>query len=255
VPECRNLVGVHVTGFWHLGNRIDGECNSESNEGRYDELQAFLGASDDLPVYVGWGSMKPKSMSPSQMLVLAITVLYSLGRRGIIVSGWSGMDAATLDGLCSDPMKSFCEQDKDKRAQMPSLDDFKAVSLFARERVHLMSEAPHEWLFPQCACIVHHGGAGTTGAALRSGRPQVITPVWGDQFTQAKKIQMLGLGRGLEELCRLSASDIAEAIQSVLGAECMQETSRAFSNKLRDEDGVNMAVNWLEAFYKRNCPA
>lgn len=26
---------------------------------------------------------------------------------------------------------------------------------------------PHKWLLPQCRGIVHHGGSGTTGAALR----------------------------------------------------------------------------------------
>ncbi|WP_433797102.1 nucleotide disphospho-sugar-binding domain-containing protein [Actinoplanes sp. CA-252034] len=36
-------------------------------------------------------------------------------------------------------------------------------------------------MFARCAVIVHHSGAGTTAAAARAGRPQVICPFVGDQ--------------------------------------------------------------------------
>ncbi len=48
-------------------------------------------------------------------------------------------------------------------------------------RVLLISAVPHKWLFPRCACVVHHGGAGTTGAGLLAGRPTAILPVFADQ--------------------------------------------------------------------------
>ena len=50
-----------------------------------------------------------------------------------------------------------------------------------------MAEASHQWLFPRCSCVVHHGGLGTTQAALRAGVPSVITPVFGDQFHNAPR--------------------------------------------------------------------
>ena len=49
-------------------------------------------------------------------------------------------------------------------------------------------------LFPQVAAIVHHGGAGTTAAAARARVPQVITPMFGDQFYWASRIVELGVG-------------------------------------------------------------
>lgn len=33
---------------------------------------------------------------------------------------------------------------------------------------------PHSWLLPKCSVVVHHGGSGTTAAALRAGVAQVI---------------------------------------------------------------------------------
>lgn len=33
----------------------------------------------------------------------------------------------------------------------------------------LESEVPHDWLFPHCSAVVHHGGSGTTAAGLRAG--------------------------------------------------------------------------------------
>ncbi|WP_371786536.1 glycosyltransferase [Streptosporangium subroseum] len=49
-----------------------------------------------------------------------------------------------------------------------------------------LDQAPHDWLFPRMAAIVHHGGSDTTSAALASGRPQVICPFVADQPTPAR---------------------------------------------------------------------
>ena len=54
--------------------------------------------------------------------------------------------------------------------------------------------APHSLLFPHAAAILHHGGIGTTGQALRSGKPQLIVPFMGDQFDQAHRLEKLGAG-------------------------------------------------------------
>lgn len=36
--------------------------------------------------------------------------------------------------------------------------------------VFLLEQAcPHDWLFPRCAAVVHHGDAGTTAAGLKAG--------------------------------------------------------------------------------------
>lgn len=95
--------------------------------------------------------------------------------------------------------------------------------------------APHSRVFPRAAAIVHHGGIGTVGQALRAGRPQLVTPFLGDQFDNAERLLSLGVARVLDgktatrdslygELSRLDhthsarARDVAERVAKEDGA-------------------------------------
>ncbi len=51
----------------------------------------------------------------------------------------------------------------------------------APTHVRIIAGAPHRALFPMVGATVHHGGAGTTAAALSAGKPAVIVPCFGDQ--------------------------------------------------------------------------
>jgi vancomycin aglycone glucosyltransferase len=57
-----------------------------------------------------------------------------------------------------------------------------------------IGDVNHEKLFPRVAAIIHHGGSGTTTAAARAGRAQVIIPHNYDQFYWAHRVQELGVG-------------------------------------------------------------
>jgi UDP:flavonoid glycosyltransferase YjiC (YdhE family) len=62
------------------------------------------------------------------------------------------------------------------------------------EHVHVVADSPHTWLLPHTAAVVHHGGAGTTGAGLRAGVPNVICPWFADQPLWAERVHALGAG-------------------------------------------------------------
>ena len=51
---------------------------------------------------------------------------------------------------------------------------FTGVTIGYHRGRQVVQEAPHEWLFPRCAAVVHHGGAGTTARALWAGAPSLI---------------------------------------------------------------------------------
>ena len=53
---------------------------------------------------------------------------------------------------------------------------------------------PHDWLFPKMRAVVHHGGAGTTGAGLRAGVPSIVVPFTMDQPFWASRVHALGVG-------------------------------------------------------------
>jgi sterol 3beta-glucosyltransferase len=52
----------------------------------------------------------------------------------------------------------------------------------------------HAWLFPRTAAIIHHGGSGATGFALRSGVPSMVVPFTADQPSWGRRTQELGVG-------------------------------------------------------------
>lgn len=66
-------------------------------------------------------------------------------------------------------------------------------------------------LLPRAAAILHHGGIGTTAQGLRAGIPQVLAPVFFDQFDNAARLEALGVGR------RIASHDAGE-IAAALGA-------------------------------------
>jgi sterol 3beta-glucosyltransferase len=71
---------------------------------------------------------------PEGMTKIIVEALEKTGQRGIIGKGWGEI------------------------GNMPVTPDF----------VYLVSDCPHDWLFPQCAAVIHHGGAGTTAAGLKA---------------------------------------------------------------------------------------
>merc|ERR1712032_1370389 len=106
------------------------------------------------------------------------------------------------------------------------------------------------WLFPRCACTVHHGGSGTTAAALRAGKPTVITPVFLDQFDHAEMVSRLGVGVGTRQLQKVSVSVLAAAITRVCTNAAMETRAAALGQQLMGEDGVAAAVGAInEAIY------
>ena len=78
--------------------------------------------------------------------------------------------------------------------------------------VFFIRNYPHEYLFPRTAAIIHHGGAGTTATATRSGRPQIIVPHILDQYYHGYKIFMSGLGAKPVRRSRISLKTITQAL-------------------------------------------
>merc|ERR1712137_525260 len=140
--------------------------------------------SPEPPVYLGWGSMI--AQSPEHMADLAVRALMLANKRGIVLGGWANLHA----GLLTDQ----------------SLIDY------AAQAVLFVDKAPHEMLFPRCAVTVHHGGMGTTVAAMRSGRPTIVTPCIFDQFENARMVQESGAGIGMVKFKKISGQSLADAI-------------------------------------------
>ncbi|NDJ60490.1 MAG: glycosyltransferase family 1 protein [Chloroflexi bacterium] len=179
-------------------------------------LAQFLEAGDP-PVYIGFGSMA--STDPEKTTRLVIDALVASGERGLLVSGWGGISAADLP-----------------------------------EHVYRIAGAPHSWLLPRVKALVHHGGAGTTAAGLRAGKPTFITPFFGDQPFWGQRVAALGVGPHPIPIKRVTQADLTLAIRMITTDSGMQENAAALGEKLRAEDGVANAIAVINQYVTAQTP-
>jgi len=216
-----------MAGFWTIA-KAEQEALLKGGDARFGgeeraALEAFL-AQGAPPVYIGWGSMV--SVSAAYMTCLAVRALMQAGMRGIVLEGYAGLGPGLLAGQ----------------------PDSESLATYAAEHVLFLSAAPHEWLFPQCSVIVHHGGAGTTAAALRSGVPAVVTPIAFDQFDHADLVAHNGCGVGMPQISKLKAGALAAALKRCADDEGIRQRSSALAKKLQGEDGLGTAVRVIDDF-------
>ena len=177
------------------------------------DLVAFL-ESGPSPVYVGFGSMP--SGSAEDTLKLILKALELSHQRGILLSGWAGIgDVRKL------PEYAFGVQ-----------------------------SVPHSWLFPRMSAVVHHGGAGTTGAGLRAGVPAVVTPFVADQPNWARRIEALGVGPRAIPFRELTADSLANAIRQATSDAAMRKRASDLGQRIRAEDGVGTTVDLFMNFVR-----
>jgi UDP:flavonoid glycosyltransferase YjiC (YdhE family) len=103
---------------------------------------------------------------------------------------------------------------------------------------------PFRQLFPLCAAVVHHGGVGTTAAALETGCPQLVLPLAWDQPDNASRVARLGAGIALGPRCRTS-EDLSRALAQVM-APPIRDRCRALSRRPDGQHGFELAADWLE---------
>lgn len=106
--------------------------------------------------------------------------------------------------------------------------------------------APHSLLFPRAAAIIHHGGVGTTGQALRAGLPQLVVPYMGDQFDNAHRIGRMGVGRVLRA-SRFTARRATAMLTTLLRDETMAREAADVARQMAHADPAEAAAAAIEA--------
>ncbi len=172
------------------------------------ELCAFLAAGPP-PVYIGFGSMMARD--PQKATALVTEALARSGQRGILAGGWGALDGTTHHS----------------------------------EHVFFVDSIPHHWLFPQMAAIVHHGGAGTTGAALRSGVPSIVVPFGFDQPFWGHRVAALGVGPLPLPRAKLTAIGLADAIERTVRNPGMHERAAQLGAQIQMEHGTAQAIDHI----------
>lgn len=118
------------------------------------------------------------------------------------------------------------------------------------EGVFACDYAPHSELFLRSAAIVHQGGVGTTGQALRSGRPMLVVPFAHDQPDNAYRVTRLGVGRSLSR-ARYTAGRAAEELRRLLEDPAYARRAEEAGRRVRAEDGVSTACDAIEGLLRK----
>lgn len=142
---------------------------------------------------------------------LDILIAAVAGRRALFYPGWSKIDATMLP------------------------DNFFVVR-----------ETPHTWLFPRCAVIIHHGGAGTTHTSALSGVPSIVLPFGADQMFWASRLTAAGVAPKYVKGASLNASSLSAMIECSQREDVRQQ-AQALSNAMAEEDGLTSGVNRIES--------
>jgi len=170
-------------------------------------LAAFLEAGEP-PVYVGFGSMP--GLDPQGLTSIVVEALGRTGKRGLLATGGGALEAVSTPA-----------------------------------NVHVIPGAPHDRLFPRVAGTIHHGGAGTTAASLRAGRPTAVCPFFGDQPFWGRRVAELGVGPDPLDPKSLTVESLAAAIMA-MDDPTMRSRAAALGTAIRKEDGVAASVDFIE---------
>ncbi|XP_012569104.1 sterol 3-beta-glucosyltransferase UGT80A2-like isoform X2 [Cicer arietinum] len=119
--------------------------------------------------------------------------------------------------------------------------------------VYLLNNCPHDWLFPRCTAVVHHGGAGTTAAGLRAECPTTIVPFFGDQPFWGERVHARGVGPAPIPVEDFTLERLVDAIRFMLNPE-VKRRAVELANAMKNEDGVVGAVNAFYKHYPRQRP-
>ncbi|CAF0856009.1 unnamed protein product [Adineta steineri] len=195
---------IDVSGFFFLDL-----CNTFTNPPQ--DLLDFLGINNDdsndpklppLPIYIGFGSIT--GHDSCRLLEVIKDALNRTGNRAVL----SGFETET-----------------------DSLPD----------NIFKIGNVPHDWLFQHVSAVCHHGGAGTTAAGLRAGKPTIIVPFFGDQFFWGNVIEKSGAGPRPLPGKSVTASELAEAFQFV-HLPTTREAAERIRQAMEKEDGCQAAV-------------
>jgi sterol 3beta-glucosyltransferase len=153
---------------------------------------------------------------PAELTTIALDALRIANVRGVLLTGWGALRGATL------PESVFAVQ---------------AIS--------------HDRLYPRMAAVVHHGGSGTTAAAVRAGVPAIITPFGFDQALWGRRIAQLGVGPAPIRNEELTAETLGAAIVEATTNDAMRKRAAELGARVRAEDGIGRAIELLNEYASR----
>ncbi|KAJ1419945.1 putative sterol 3-beta-glucosyltransferase UGT80A2 isoform [Sesbania bispinosa] len=250
---------VRVCGFWFLPTEWQFTCKkcretsvyvSSGNQYTIDDLcpshlvlQNFIKTT---PIFIGLSAIGSMGFlkDPHAFICVLQTVLNTTNYRFILfTAGYEPLESAVRTVAVE---ASFDHKNNED-----------CVLLCNGRLFCFFGSIPYRWLFPKCAAVIHHGGSGTTAAALQSGTPQVVCPFMLDQFYWAERMYWLGVSpeplsrdhllpdRNDERSIQEGAHVLSLAIHNALSSR-VKTRAAEIAERLLFEDGVSEAIKCLK---------
>ncbi|KAL5614765.1 uncharacterized protein BROUX77_000602 [Berkeleyomyces rouxiae] len=169
-------------------------------------LVEFLAASEEPPIYIGFGSIVVDD--PTEFTDMIFEAVRKAGVRALVSKGWGKLGGDDVP-----------------------------------DNIYMLGNIPHDWLFPKVRAAVIHGGAGTTAIALKCALPTMVVPFFGDQNFWGSMIAKSGAGPEAIPYKELTSDKFADGIKYLLTDEAKAAVQKLADCIARDGDGAENTVN------------
>lgn len=214
VAISRELLPANIN--WPPHSHITGFFFPDEQDWQPDPALATFVRAGPRPIVVTLGSIMHRD--PAQLTQLFLRAIEAVGCRAIIQHGWTGL----------------------------------AKDIHLPETIHVVDYVPHGWLFSQATCAVHHGGGGTTHAALRAGIPTVVIPSDPGVLPWAQSAYRLGCAGAVIPYQELSAEQLSTALIDTLAASQYRTAALEIGARIEAEHGTQTARMLIERFMTPN---
>ncbi|MBY6606092.1 MULTISPECIES: glycosyltransferase [unclassified Rhodococcus (in: high G+C Gram-positive bacteria)] len=195
-----------LTGFLDVSPELRVRMDPQPSD---PSLEAWI---DDgtPPVYVGFGSMPVTN--PAAVVAAVADAAARVGERVLLCAGWNDVDSAGPLG----------------------------------DHVRVTGAVDHAAVFPRCRAVVHHGGAGTTAAGLRAGRPTVVCSVSSDQPFWGRRVVALSCGAAMAA-SDITAESLEKALRLALEPAAAAGAAAVAAAMTSPEEAVRRAADLVES--------
>ncbi len=196
---------------WGSRRPFVGTLTLESPTESDDEVTSWI-AKGTPPIFFGFGSVPLGS--PADTIAMISAVCSQLGERAVVGAGSSDLSAISCP-----------------------------------EHVKLVGLVNFAEIFPLCRAVVHHSGAGTIAACLRSGVPQVGLWTLPDQWLRTTQLKRLKVGTGRRFATTTEKSLIAD-LRKILAPQYLTR-AREFANHVTTPaESAAAATDLVEDFVR-----
>ncbi len=189
------------------GKPFVGALSLQSPADADDEVLAWIGEGP-APVYFGMGST-PIS-PPAEIVEMVITACAQLNQRLLICTG-------------PNDLSGFDHHD----------------------HVKFVGAVNHAAILPGCEAAVHHGGAGTTAAAMRAGVPSLILWLWLDQPVWAAGVHQLNIGTA-QRFSEVTSQSLGVGLKSILTPDYLDRARIIATQMISPEESASAAADLIE---------